>query len=508
MSQSTVNQTSFSLVVAHENGSRTEHPLQSGCSMFIGSSRNCGIHVPGTDVAAKHCLVDLNDDVVSIQDWVSPTGTIVNGAAIDSKVAISESDNVKLGNTTITVQTKTAPPADVETPSELTADATVGENSDAFASEHDLVVEGEDQEQASLDLDFDQSLDTLDSVSELLGSEADSDSDLDSDGWNDEGFDEDAAWNTMPDDDDLDDAPSPAVSWSDQADDYETDDFAQYDQQTVDLLKAEIDDLRSMLADRDLHIQELSADPVPDLDKSAPVDDLTTARLQARVDELLVEASEHDERIAILQDLLQVSEVKINAEAEERQALESWLGEIEQRIGERESEWNAELDALKQRVETTTQERDQLQHKLRQVASRFDAADAYQDTLDKLQARNAKLQEQFESARKQCVSLKKHVDHLKNKENDALQEERAVIAKERAAVSRMRFELSRKLNEFESASEQEPQNLADKEVALRLQTLRSHLREIHEQEQEERAQKGESLISRISSLWKRMDYEY
>ena len=86
--------------------------------------------------------------------------------------------------------------------------------------------------------------------------------------------------------------------------------------------------------------------------------------LVQRVDDLLAELAEHDERVATMQELLQAAEMQNEAQAEERNCLETWVGEIEQRIGERESEWQAEQDALRGRLEEVSEERDRAQQHL------------------------------------------------------------------------------------------------------------------------------------------------
>jgi chromosome segregation ATPase len=284
-----------------------------------------------------------------------------------------------------------------------------------------------------------------------------------------------------------------------------TGDDRQYDQETVDLLKAEIDDLRAMLAERDSHIEELTL-PGAHTTSAAVNTDQQTAAYQQRIDNLLAEATEQDERFSIVHDLLEAAELNNQAEADERQAFEAWVGEIEHRIGQREAEWQAQLAATRERLQDAEKQRDQLQHQMREVASRFGAQDVYRETLDKLQSQNAQLQDDLEVARKQHARVKQQLDNLQNREADDIQQERALIAKERASVSRLRFELSRKLSEFEQTLE--PKNSADQEVDLRVRALRSHLREIHQQEKQTQEQKGDSLFTRISGLWKRMDDEY
>ncbi len=83
-----------------------------------------------------------------------------------------------------------------------------------------------------------------------------------------------------------------------------------------------------------------------------------------------------------------------------------------------------------------------------------------------------------------------------------MRDERVGLAQEKAKVSRMRYELSNKLSDIEEMPKNE--NSLDNETAHKIRTLREHLREIHEQEKEEA--KNASIETRLSKLWKRVEY--
>lgn len=288
------------------------------------------------------------------------------------------------------------------------------------------------------------------------------------------------------------------------------------DPEIVQLLKNEIEDLRIQLAERDEQLAAMEGlrDVDGSVDTAGPISggsEFAGEELVGRVDELLAELEEHDERVAMLQELLQTAEIQNQAQREERNCLESWVGEIEQRIGQRESEWQAEQDALRERLEATCEERDRYQQKLHAAAKRFGKSaaegEADDEMLKQLQEHNAQLQASLEEAGKQCTSLKRQLERVKNTEPESMQAERAELAKEKATVSRMRFELSKQLQELGGADAPENEN-PDREFAYKLQTLREHLREIHEEEKIEREQRGESLFGRISGLWKRVEDRY
>jgi chromosome segregation ATPase len=228
------------------------------------------------------------------------------------------------------------------------------------------------------------------------------------------------------------------------------------------------------------------------------------------VDDLLDELAEHDERVSTLQELLETAEMQNQAEQEERNCLETWVGEIEKRIGQRESEWQAEQDSLRERLEEAIEQRDQFQQQLHAAAKRFGNGVTSEvvpdEALKKLQTENAELREQAELATKKSTALAKQLKRFENENSDSIQAERAELAKQKAEVSRLRFQLSKQLQELDQAPPAKDQ--PDREFAYKLQTLRDHLREIHEEEKKEREAKGESLLTRISGLWKRVDEEF
>ncbi|MCG8649063.1 MAG: hypothetical protein MI861_04485, partial [Pirellulales bacterium] len=223
----------------------------------------------------------------------------------------------------------------------------------------------------------------------------------------------------------------------------------------------------------------------------------------ARMQELIDEANRSDERVALLEEMLYVAEEAKRFEEEERAQLETWVGDIENRVSQREEEHRAELDALRQRLEESNQQRDQLQVHLRQAAAAGGRApEHYEATLENLQQQNAELQERAAAIEKENHLLKRKVEQQAEEQENLLREERVNLAKEQAKVSRMRFELSNQVADIDQMPKTE--NSLDKETAHKIRTLREHLREIHEQEKQEA--KEASLATRLARLWKRVEY--
>lgn len=600
---STPAMSGFRIRITRENSSTAEHPLEDGRSIFLGSGSSCGIQIEGDGIAAIHCLIDVEDQVVSVQDWASDAGTIVNGVSIDDKVTINPGDVVKLGGITFEVvgqkierveepvveepreesvgmesvgleeneqprsdgefdntaesssasntplqplvqvpanrlsellgtatadTPETAPAPDAATTNgapatdsdsanidcddvrpacdatmQLDADFDFGErvledkSQDAACSDSASDIEENSDHEPSDPRESDQLIDAEEAISELDEAFGDStDDDSKTSFGSDAGFEEQSSPGLTAED----------LDWDPECLDEEI------DPEIVQLLKNEIEDLRIQVAERDEQLatlQHMNEEEQVGTTNVSNVEEGST-ELVSRVDDLLAELEEHDERVATMQELLQTAEIQNDAEREERSCLETWVGEIEQRISERESEWQAEIDALRERYTEACEQRDDVQQKFHAATQRYgklnDQEVVPDETLKTLQEENAKLKEELDAAKKESLSLTNQLERAQSEEPENLQELRAELAQEKASVSRMRFELSKQLQDLGDAPA--PKDQPDREFAYKLQTLRAHLREIHEEEKQEREEKGESLFGRISGLWKRVEDKY
>ena len=272
-----------------------------------------------------------------------------------------------------------------------------------------------------------------------------------------------------------------------------------YDRETVALLHAEIEDLQAALAQRDAEQFSQTTDQRSSAPASLEDDSDTVLK---RMQELIDEANRSDERVALLEEMLFAAEVASRSEQEERGQLEAWVGDIEKRIGQREDEHKAEIDALRHRLQESGLQQERLQKQLCQAAAGGRAPQRYEETLEQLQSSNVQLQDKLAESEKERLALERRLEQQAEEQERALRDERVSLAQEQAKVSRMRFELSNKLTDIEEMPKTE--NQFDTETALKIRTLREHLREIHEQEKQEA--KDASIATRIAKLWKRVEY--
>jgi hypothetical protein len=264
-----------------------------------------------------------------------------------------------------------------------------------------------------------------------------------------------------------------------------------------DPLQAEIEQLQYELMERDALIVELThrCD-----EQQNDWDDDSDDVLLGRLEELLTELERNDERSAMLEQLLQAAEEKNRADQDERRQHGNWVEDIESRLGEREEEWRSECQSLSHRVETLVAERDELMQQLSRpnssvaqgtnIESKDECAKRLElrRELHESQECNLQLQQQLRERDKQ-LSARSEADA-------ALREEHLKLAQDRAALARQQAELAT-LKTTSEASTSRPET----EIDCRLREFRQHLREIHDEEQ----QNPRNLSTRIKQIWNRME---
>jgi hypothetical protein len=422
-------------------GATRQFELRPDQGVFAGRSANCGLQLPGAEIADIHCRIGFEDGRLYVQNWMSAEGIRVNGNPMSAKTEVAVGDVIQIGEHRVSVELKSKTKTEPAGPQKQDKPIPVPDDPARVVAQPAVAVQqpAEDEEELAHD-------------AALL----------------DVGF----------------------LSFEPE----ET-----YDAETVALLRAEIEELQAALAQRDAELHFDRGRPsTAAVEPVDPGSDEVLSRLQELVDE----ANRSDERVAVLEEMLHTSEAANRNEQEERHQLEAWVGDIEQRIGQRETEHKAELEALRERLEQAQQDQVRLQKQLQQAAFHGNAPKHYEETLEKLQTANRELHERLADSERKRLAAEQKLGEQAGEQDRALREERASIAQERAQVARVRFELSRKLSDIDELPKAE--NQADRETAQRIRTLREHLREIHEQEKQAEAEAP--LRSRLARLWKRVEY--
>ncbi|QDT08166.1 FHA domain-containing protein [Planctomycetes bacterium K23_9] len=446
----------FTLSVTDSFGSTKQVSLRPDQSIFAGTSNNCGLKLSGSGLSEIHCRLELTDGQLIIQDWMSATGTLVNGEAISAESEINIGDVIGVGDYRIEIATAVdaaSAGSSADTSPEPSSAAPIQSvQADSVPNTPEEMGQQEQQEEEPTDI-------------ECLATD-----------------DSDAFALDIPDDF------------------FAFEEEASYDHETVALLHAEIEELQAALAQRDAEFESQST---LDSSSAGPESDFgQTDKMLARMQELIDEANRSDERVALLEEMLLAAEIATRAEKEERGHLEGWVGDIEKRLSQREDEHAAEVGSLRRRIEESDKAQQNLHRKLKEAAFRGGAPKQYEDTLESLQASNRQLQNDLAESQQKSLSAEQKLGEMSERQERELREERVKLAQEQAKLSRMRFELSSKLSDVETLPKSE--NPVETETSNRIQALRAHLREIHEQEKLE--EKEAPLTKRLAKLWRRVEY--
>ncbi len=268
-----------------------------------------------------------------------------------------------------------------------------------------------------------------------------------------------------------------------------------FQEEMIDLLRSEVTQLQTEVTQRDARIQELSAELGGAGDGPGVVSEDEVTGLCARLEDLLAELEQKDHELSALQSHLRVAEEATDAEQEERRQLESWLSEIEERISQRDAEWEASLSSLQSRLAQAQDERREAETSAG-AASGDPRVEALQRVVSTLREEKDQLLGELEAEREKVRHLERELEDERNSES---RRESVEMCQERAELARQRFELEKLKRELE---EQRAVEGSD----LRIKALRDHLKEVHtkeEREREERYQK--SLAGRVARLWNRLD---
>lgn len=499
------------IIASSEISAPTHYEVTPDSTIIVGSGPTCGIVIKSPGVGPIQCMLALHGDQLELQPWPTASGTQLNGQEVEARTPLKAGDKILIGETTLTVESGPAPHETTPT-SDATQEPTTSASRSDLARPRETTSESAvDSPPAPTESAVSPSKQEPDlaheSIDELIDSGDNADDPLHNDPWAD--LDEPSETNSTCNPS-FDSAPntaspsarvSPVFNWDE--DELEDETFA--------ILKAEIVQLQSELADRDLQLEALRNGEV---DESLNMfsDHSEQDTMLTRIDDLLRELSESDERLSLLQTMLAASETATRAEQEERKQLEAWVGDIEQRLGENEAVRDAEVAALRRQIGQLTEQRDQAEARLASAAASNTVQQETESLLRQLRAENARLEGELADAATRSEQLQQQLESVETRStlqaqqqevDSAIREERARIAQQQAQLARERAELAAKLSDIERADErgESPGRVDD-----RVNALRDHLREIHQQEGSPVVSGERSgLMSRIAGLWNKLE---
>ncbi len=517
--------TTIHLIARHFDGSSSSVQIEPNQGVFVGKSSNCGLRLEDDDISDIHCRIGFEEGELWIQDWMSSQGTSVDGEVLEAKTKLTEASVVGVGPFSIEIQMGISPAQqDIHEEEADSADDEEGNfcrisqfNHMRGDTDSDVLDTGNENvtaaahEETSVDEFFEASCDALGDVDE---DRQDLSTDESEDLWIEEQIEELVQSPVAVTEQISTEPENPPGNELDQKDDsnfddssvepgfrkdadldldfgFDSQDEEVFDRETVSLLQAEIEDLRSILAQRDADCGP-SVSPVLAETSIAEESEKTLGRIQ----ELSDEANRAEERVLLLEEMLQAADDVNRAEVEERSHLEAWVGDIERRLGQKEDEHRAEIEALKTQLAAAEGRSRHLQQQLKQAAApNGKAEEKFDEELDSLQEENLQLQASLQDAKRELQQLQHRVENQSEQSEALLREERAKIAKEQAEVSRLKFEYAQKLEDLSKS-------IPQAELDPRLQILREHRQEIRENSQSKNLEPAESsLSSRLKKLW-------
>lgn len=455
------------LVVTDSNNQTFEHLLADESSQLIGSGASAAIQLVDPDVASVHCVVRLSQGALAIDDWCSATGTIVNGVPIEGETPLVDCDTVQLGSHKIVIRF-------------------------AEHEEFDSTDSGDEPEPHRCDsapsFEVDEAADEVEyeSFEEHcdIGQEDMAESQLPESSW--------AGW--FGDADESSDVNESVEPLS-------------VDEETIKLLTHEISALQAELGTSTSYIAEL--EEKLEARQSEGVTPSDISHLEGRLQELLGELERSDQRASTFEDLLQISDHATQAEKEERQQIETWVSDIEQRITGREDEWHGEKDLLLKQIEQLQSDNSRLEETLASSETNTNI-ELQERAIHKLRTELAEVEDRLSKSESERRELQEKVDSedmetmLERQQQiveEAIREEQLSIARERAAFSRQKSELIRRVSDLES--ELCGQKRETNEADVRFNAFRQHLKEIQEPESRPRSV---PLTKRLVNLWNRLEY--
>jgi hypothetical protein len=495
------------LIVAGPNSKPDVATLTSGSSVFVGSGSNCKIELVDDRVSQIQCMLWLEgNNVLKVQDWNTGT-TFLNDAAVTDEIQMQSGDVLTVGSHRLTAV------LDKEFHFGIAVELLNGDPSEPW------------QQQASVDLESAGSIAEPEpgAAIETVAVDESSFTAIESPEFS----------TTLP-------VEAPAVLKDKNAfaydidadiDDDETageldfsfnlavDEFSSstnelkgvQDNDELAMMRMELEQLQYELLDRDSKIQRLQEAQTQSRGEES-LSETETLKLVTRLEDLLEELKSSDARINGLEELLRVSDHATEAEKEERQQLEQWVTEIEQRVGQREAEAQAEIGRLSKRLQDAKEESEHSATQLQSLATRGEDVSADQRAAVTALAEQVELlRGKLREAREENQELHQRATVADSEEDlpAKLKETTDELVRLKVEMSRERAETARRHAELEGIRDELEDRLKNARVVdpgdTRIRTMREHLREIHAREEAEKADnRTGGLGGRIANLLTRL----
>jgi predicted component of type VI protein secretion system len=98
-------------LIVSKGGARAKRFQLSRETTIIGRRRDCNLCIPSSEVSRRHCLLQVQDGYLTIEDLNSINGTFLNDQRIGDKSVVYPGDRLAVGPVHFTVKYELSPEA-------------------------------------------------------------------------------------------------------------------------------------------------------------------------------------------------------------------------------------------------------------------------------------------------------------------------------------------------------------------------------------------------------------
>ena len=487
------------LLVSSKNEPLAVVPLKVGASVFVGAGSNCKVQLNDESVQQLHCMFQMGDDgVLKVQDW-NTGATYLNGQLVSDETEMQSGDMVRVGGSCFTAV------LDADFHQGVAVDLLAGA-SEKVADKPDAEPDAESKPEADVE---DKQAQTLEPDDDEPVAELSPDDNSNSEG--EKVIDQTSvqSFQNEIETDSRSDGLANAFEElpADLATAFESGDVD--GDNDISQLLMQVEQLRLELVDRDAQILAFKSNS---LEPTSADENSATVKLVEQLEDLLTDIQTSDDRIKSLEDQLCLSQEANEAGSVEREQMEKWVSEIENRIRQQELESQAKVDRLVKQLKVAKEDTVVLQTQLHSMSLAGAESDKQAEAVVALNEKVEQLRVSLQQANEKNQELLERPTHSENEAElrTKLNEAEAELAKLRLEASQDRAETSRRRAELENMRAELERSLSqpvrgDDAGDSRIRAMREHLQDIHKQEQATKAeQQASGLGGRIANLLSRL----
>jgi pSer/pThr/pTyr-binding forkhead associated (FHA) protein len=84
-------------LLVEEGSSRAGELVLKRPQTFVGRQRGCGLRIPSSSVSRRHCVLQIADGGLTVEDLDSVNGTYVNGERVSGRQLVRPGDRLQVG---------------------------------------------------------------------------------------------------------------------------------------------------------------------------------------------------------------------------------------------------------------------------------------------------------------------------------------------------------------------------------------------------------------------------